>query len=85
MGKFMSSAARLILINACLSNLPIHAIGVCLLGAGVHQVFDKHGSRFFWEATGPKKKVSSGSVGCDVQAKVLGGGWGGWVLSILES
>jgi hypothetical protein len=27
MGKFMSSAERLILINACLSNLPMHTTG----------------------------------------------------------
>jgi L-serine deaminase len=47
MGKFMSSAARLILTNACPSNLPMHAMGVCLLGARVHQIFNKHRSRFY--------------------------------------
>jgi hypothetical protein len=47
MGKLMSSAARLILINACLSNLLMHAMGACLLGVGVHQTFNKHRSRFF--------------------------------------
>jgi hypothetical protein len=56
MGKFLSSAARLILINACLSNLPMHAMGVCLLEKGVHQVFNKHRARFFWEANGTKRK-----------------------------
>jgi mannosylglycoprotein endo-beta-mannosidase len=56
MGKFMSSAARLTLINACLSNLPLHAMGVYLLGEGVHAVFRKHRARFSWEANGPRRK-----------------------------
>ncbi|XP_071677232.1 uncharacterized protein [Lolium perenne] len=56
MGKFMSSAARLTLINACLSNLPLHAMGVYLLGEGVHAAFRKHRARFFWEANGPRRK-----------------------------
>jgi hypothetical protein len=56
MGKFMSSAARLTLINACLSNLPLHAMGVYLLGEGVHAEFRKHRARFFWEANGPRRK-----------------------------
>jgi hypothetical protein len=42
MCKFMSSAARLTLINACLSSLPLHAMGVCLLGDGVHQNMNKY-------------------------------------------
>jgi hypothetical protein len=55
-GKFMSSAAHLILVNACLSSLPLHAMGVCMLGDGIHDVLRKHRARFFWEANGPKKK-----------------------------
>jgi hypothetical protein len=55
-GKFMSSAARLILVNACLSSLPLHAMGVCMLGDGIHDALRKHRARFFWEANGPKKK-----------------------------
>jgi hypothetical protein len=47
MGKFMSSAARLTLINACLSNLPLHVLGVYLLGKGIHSVLRKHQARFF--------------------------------------
>jgi hypothetical protein len=43
-------------INACLSNLPMHAMAVRLLGAGVHQTFNKHRSRFFWEANNSKHK-----------------------------
>jgi hypothetical protein len=48
MGKLMSLAARLILINVCLLNPPMHAMGVCMLGRGVHQTFNKHRSRVFF-------------------------------------
>jgi hypothetical protein len=47
MGKLMSSAARLTLTNACLSNMPLHAMGFCMLGDGVHKTMDKFRSRFF--------------------------------------
>jgi hypothetical protein len=56
MGKLMSSAARLTLINACLSSLPLHAMAVTLLGEGVHGLFDKARSRFYWKANGTKRK-----------------------------
>jgi mannosylglycoprotein endo-beta-mannosidase len=55
-GRFMSSAARLILINTCLSNLPTHNMGLFLFADGVHAGFDKHRSKFFWEGQGAKKK-----------------------------
>ena len=48
MGNMMSAPARLTLIDACLSSLPLHAMGVCLLGDGVHGVMNKHRARFFW-------------------------------------
>jgi hypothetical protein len=49
MKNFMSSVTRLTLTNACLSSLPMHAMGVCLLGNGIyiHQLFNKHRSRFY--------------------------------------
>jgi hypothetical protein len=43
----MSSAARLTLIDACLSNLPMHTMGLFLLADGTHAGFDKHRNRFF--------------------------------------
>jgi hypothetical protein len=55
-GRFMSSAARLTLIDACLSNLPMHTMGLFLLADGTHAGFDKHRNRFFWEGQGTKKK-----------------------------
>jgi hypothetical protein len=55
-GQFISSAARLTLSNAYLSHISMHAMGICLLGDGVHRSFDKYRLRFFWEANGPKHK-----------------------------
>lgn len=55
-GKMMSSAARLTLTNTCLSNLPLHAMGVFLLGEGVHKTMDGLRGRFFWEANNLKRK-----------------------------
>jgi hypothetical protein len=55
-GRFMSSAARLILIDACLSSLPLHTMGLFMLADGTHAGFDKHRNRFFWEGQGNKRK-----------------------------
>nr|XP_051201760.1 uncharacterized protein LOC127315299 [Lolium perenne] len=69
MGKLMSSAARLTLINACLSSLPLHAMAVCLLGEGVHGLFDKARSRFYWEANGAKRIVDTRLMNICLMAK----------------
>jgi hypothetical protein len=55
-GRFMSSAARLTLVNACLSNLPLHTLGLFLLADGTHAGFDKYRNRLFWEGQGTKRK-----------------------------
>lgn len=55
-GKLMSSAARLTLTNACLSAIPTFAMGLFLLGEGIHGKFDKIRARFFWEADAKKRK-----------------------------
>jgi hypothetical protein len=73
MGKFMSSAARLMLINACLSNLPLHAMGAYLLGDGIHQVLRGIRARFFWEANGPKRKYNWVRWDALCKPKSLGG------------
>jgi mannosylglycoprotein endo-beta-mannosidase len=46
-GKFMSSAARLTLINSSLSSLTTFTMGLFLLAEGTHAGFDKHLARFF--------------------------------------
>jgi hypothetical protein len=73
MGKFMSFAARLTLINACLSSLPMHAMGVCLLGKGIHKQFDKHRSRFYWNANGRRNKYHWVRWSAMCKPKTLGG------------
>ena len=50
-GRFMSSAARLILTNSSLSSLPIFTMGMFLLADGVHAKLDTPCSWFFWEGT----------------------------------
>jgi hypothetical protein len=55
-GRFMSSAARLTLINSSLSNLAIFAMGLFLLADGTHAGFDKHLARLFWEGASVKIK-----------------------------
>jgi hypothetical protein len=75
MGKLMLSAARLTLINDCLSNLPLHAMGAYLLGDGIHLVLRRIRTRFFWEANGPKRKyhwVRSDAMGKPRSLGVLG-------------
>ena len=46
-GRLMSSAARLTLIDACLSSLPTFLMGLFILPDGTHSGFDKHMGRFF--------------------------------------
>src|SRR4051812_47955945 len=48
-GKFLSSGARIILTNRCLSSLPSYTMGMCLLPDGVHAKVDTPRSRFFWD------------------------------------
>jgi hypothetical protein len=55
-GRFMSSTARLMLIDACLSNLPLHTMGLFLLADGSHATMDSHRNRFFWEVQSATKK-----------------------------
>jgi hypothetical protein len=55
-GRFLYSAARLILTDSCLSSLPLHTMSLFLLADGTHAGFDKHRSRFFWEGVGNKRK-----------------------------
>jgi hypothetical protein len=55
-GRFMSSAARLALIDACLSNLLLHTVGLFLLTDGTHVAMDRHRNRFFWEGQSAAKK-----------------------------
>jgi hypothetical protein len=48
-GRFMSSVACLILMDTCLSSMPLHMMSLFLLADGTHASFDKHRSMFFLE------------------------------------
>jgi hypothetical protein len=61
-GRFMSFAARPTLIDACLTNLLVHTMGLFLLADGTHAGFDKHRNRFFWEGQWNKKKYHLGRL-----------------------
>jgi hypothetical protein len=51
-GKLMSSGARLILSNSCLSSLPTYIMGFYMLPKGTHKVMDGIRSRFYWRGAG---------------------------------
>ena len=46
-GRFTSKASKKILIDACLSSLPMYQMGVYVLPEGTHVTFDRELSRFF--------------------------------------
>jgi hypothetical protein len=72
-GRFMSSAARLTLIDACLSNLPLHTMGLFLLADGTHAAMDRHRNRFFWEGQSATKKFHMVNWKTICQPKSQGG------------
>jgi hypothetical protein len=55
-GKQMSSGARLILTNSCLSSLPTYVMGFYLLTQGTHRKMDGVRSTFFWRGVGDSFK-----------------------------
>jgi hypothetical protein len=72
-GRFMSSAARLTLIDACLSNLPLYTMGLFLLADGTHAAMDRHRNRFFWEGQSAAKKFHMVNWKTICQPKSQGG------------
>jgi hypothetical protein len=48
-GRFTSKGSKTILIDSCLSSLPMYIMGLYILPEGVHAAFDKELSRFFWQ------------------------------------
>jgi hypothetical protein len=55
-GRFTSKGSKTVLIDSCLSSLPMYIMGLYLLPEGVHAAFDKELSRFFWQdRTGRQK------------------------------
>ncbi|KAM0922736.1 hypothetical protein ACQ4PT_005968 [Festuca glaucescens] len=54
--RFTSKGSKSVLIDSCLSSLPMYIMGLCLLPEGVHGDFDMELSRFFWQDTNGRQK-----------------------------
>lgn len=57
-GKFLSIGARVILINSCLSSLPLYMLYFFHASKGVLKKNDFYRSRFLWQEDEGKKKIS---------------------------
>ena len=55
-GRFTSKGSKSILIDSCLSSLPMYMMGIYELPEGVHGAFDTELSRFFWQAANGREK-----------------------------
>ena len=55
-GRFTSKASKTILIDACMSSLPMFLMGMYSLPEGTHGDFDRELSRFFWQAASGRQK-----------------------------
>lgn len=53
---YLSYGGKAILINSCLSSIPLYMMGVYLLPEGVHNKMDSIRARFFWEGLEKKRK-----------------------------
>jgi hypothetical protein len=54
--EYLSSGGKSILIDSCLSSIPMYTMGVYQLYKGKFQRLDSIRSRFFWEGTSKKRK-----------------------------
>lgn len=53
---YLSTGGRSILIESCLSSIPMYTMGVYELYEGNYQLLDSIRSRFYWQGTGKKRK-----------------------------
>ena len=53
---YLSSGGKSVLIDSCLSSIPMYTMGVYQLYAGNHQLLDTIRSRFDWQGIGKKTK-----------------------------
>ena len=54
--EYLSSGGKSVLIDSCLSSLPMYTMGVYQLYEGNFQRLDSIRARFFWEGTSKKRK-----------------------------
>jgi hypothetical protein len=71
-GRFKSLVARLTLIDACMTNLPMHTLGLFLPVDGTHVGFDKHQNRFSGKVKEIRRSItlSNGKSCANLRAKV---------------
>jgi hypothetical protein len=69
----MSSGARLIMSNSCLSSLPIYTIGFYLMLLGTHMSMDSVRSKFFWRGAGSNLKYHMVKWPVVCQPRAFGG------------
>ena len=55
-GRFTSKGSKTVLIDSCLSSLPMYMMGLYTLPEGIHASFDKELSRFFWQGSDGRQK-----------------------------
>lgn len=72
----LSYDGKAILINSCVSSIPLYMMGVYLMPKSVHQKMDSIRARFFWEGLERKKKIPHDEMGGPLQAQRL---WGAWL------
>jgi len=59
-GGVLSIGGRIVLIKACLSNIPIYCMSMYLLPKTIVKRLDRTRKRFFWQGSDTKKKILSG-------------------------
>ena len=52
----LSSGGKALLLNSCLSSIPMYTMGVYLLYDGNHQALDSVRKKFFWQGTNKKRR-----------------------------
>src|SRR3954470_18600198 len=72
-GRFTSKGSKTILIDSCISSLPMYMMGMYVLPEGAHANFDKELSRFFWMANDGHQKYHMVKWADICSPKELGG------------
>ena len=72
-GKLLASAGRLVLVNDCLTNIPLFVMGFYLLRDGIHDKLNRIRSCFFWAKENDKQKYHMVSWDNICQPKEVGG------------
>ncbi|XP_071677031.1 uncharacterized protein [Lolium perenne] len=71
-GRFTSKGSKTVLIDSCLSSLPMYIMGLYLLPEGVHAAFDKELSRFFRVTDKAAKNITWSSGPMCAPPRILG-------------